>query len=46
VLKEKGIEEGLIRRIEGIYERTEVIVRTNDGLSRSFRTGKGIRQGY
>jgi len=44
MLKEKGIE-GLLRRIERIYERTEVIVRTNDGLSGSFRTGKGVRQG-
>jgi len=40
VLKEKRIEGGLIRRIERIYESTEVIIRTKDGLSGSFRTGK------
>jgi len=46
IFKEKGIEEGLfLRRIERIYERTEVTVRTNDRLSGSFRTGKGVRQG-
>jgi len=45
VLQEKGIEEGLLRRIEKIYERTEVTVRTKNGLSGSFRTGKGVRQG-
>jgi len=33
------------RRIEKIYKSTEVTVRTNDGLSGSFRTCKEIRQG-
>jgi len=41
VLKEKG----LLRRIERIYERMEVTIRTNNGLSGSFRMGKGVRQG-
>jgi len=45
VLKEKGIEEGLLRRIEKIYERTEVTVRAKNGLSGSFRIGKRVRQG-
>jgi len=45
ILKEKEIEEGLLRSIEDIYERTETIVKTNNGLSRNFRTGKGVRQG-
>jgi len=44
-MEEKGIEEGLLRRIEKNYERTEITIRTNDGLSRSFRRGKGVRQG-
>jgi len=44
ILEEKGIEEGLLRRIERIYERTEITIRTNNGLSRSFKTRKGVRQ--
>jgi len=44
-LKEKGIEKGLLKRIEKIYERTEVTIKTNDGLSGSFKTGRGVRQG-
>jgi len=45
VLKEKKLKEGMLKRIEMIYERTEVTVRTNDGLSGKFRTCKGVRQG-
>jgi len=30
VLKEKEIEKGLLKRIERMYERTEVTVRMND----------------
>jgi len=40
-LREKGLEEGILRKIEKIYERTEVAVRANGGLSGSFRTCRG-----
>jgi len=42
--QEEKSREGLLRRTERIYERTEVTVKTNDELSGSFRTGKGVRQ--
>jgi len=44
-LKERNIEEGLIRKIEKIYECTEVLVKTEEGCTESFRTRKGVRQG-
>jgi len=40
--------ENLMRRIKKIYERTEVMIRTKDGVTerlRSFVVGKGVRQG-
>lgn len=45
-LRKKGIKEKLIRRLEKIYERTEMVVRTNQSYTESFRTRKGVRQGY
>lgn len=45
-LRKKGIKEKLIRRLEKIYERTEMVVRTNQSYMESFRTRKGVRQGY
>lgn len=44
-LKRKGIEERLVRRIEMVYEDTEVVIRSRQGFTRSFRTRKGVRQG-
>jgi len=34
-----------VKKNQKVYEKTEVTVRTNDGLTKSFRTGKGVRQG-
>lgn len=45
-LRKKGIKEKLIRRLEKIYERTEMVVRTNQSYTESFRTRRGVRQGY
>jgi len=44
-LRGKGLEEGIIRRLEKIYERTEVTVRLNQKMSRVFQTRKGVKQG-
>jgi len=40
-LREKGVDDGLIRRIEMIYEETVVTVRMNQGISREFKTKEG-----
>lgn len=34
IMREKGIQELLIQRLEKIYEETEVVVRTGQGSSR------------
>jgi len=39
-LRRIGVKEDLIKRMEKIYE--EVLVRTKQGLTRSFRTMKGV----
>jgi len=44
-LRRIGIKEELVRGVEKIYEETIVTVRTGKGLSRSFRTTKGVKQG-
>lgn len=44
-MRGKGMTEHLIRRIERIYEETEVTVRTQQGYTNSFKTTKGVRQG-
>jgi len=44
MLEEKGIGEGLLSRMKKIYEKTEVTVRTKNGISGRFKTGKRIRQ--
>ncbi|XP_024870720.1 golgin subfamily A member 6-like protein 22 [Temnothorax curvispinosus] len=45
ILREKGIKEQLIRRLEIIYEETEVVVRTSHGYTEEFQTSKGVTQG-
>jgi hypothetical protein len=40
-----NINEQLIRRIENIYEETQIVVKTSQGVAESFTTGKGVRQG-
>lgn len=45
ILREKGIGRGLIRRLETIYESTEIAVRTKEGLPSRFKVKKGVRQG-
>jgi len=44
-LREMDLDEGMIRRLELIYEKTEVMVRTEAGLTESFVTRRGVRQG-
>jgi len=44
-LREKGIRESLVRRIEKIYKRTEVTVKTKLGNTESFVTKRDVRQG-
>jgi len=44
-LRRGGVKEELVRGVEKIYEETVVTVRTGKGLSRSFKTTKGVRQG-
>lgn len=46
IIKKKGIESDIIRRIRKIYEETELTIRTKDGLTRNFNTKKGVRQEY
>lgn len=45
VLEEKGISIGLINRIRRLYEGTKTMIRTEEGLTDSFCTSKGVRQG-
>ncbi|XP_011171243.2 uncharacterized protein LOC105203974 [Solenopsis invicta] len=45
IIRRKGIKEQLVRRIAKMYEGTEVMVRTEQGYTESFITGKGLRQG-
>ncbi|XP_024875876.1 uncharacterized protein LOC112457185, partial [Temnothorax curvispinosus] len=45
ILQGKGIKEQLIRRLEKIYDETEVVVRTSHGYTEEFQTSKGVRQG-
>lgn len=45
IMEEKGIEEDLIDRIKEIYKETMVSIKTVEGISRSFCTEKGVRQG-
>jgi len=45
ILKKMKIRESLIGRMKKIYERTEVLVRTREGMTERFETKKGVRQG-
>jgi len=45
VLRRGGVKEELVRGIERIYKETIVTIRTGEGLTRSFKTAKGVRQG-
>lgn len=45
ILREKGIKERILRRLQNIYEETTVMVRTKNGLTEKFATKKGVRQG-
>jgi len=45
ILRKMKIKEGLIKRIEKIYERTEVQIRTGGIIPERFETRKGVRQG-
>jgi len=44
-LREKGIRESLVRKIEKTYEGIEVTVRTKPGDTESFVMKRGVRQG-
>jgi len=43
ILEDKGLGSILINRIKGIYEETEMAIRTKEGLTESFITKKGVR---
>jgi len=43
-LRRGEVEESLIRKMEEMYEQTEM-VRTSQGYTERFRTRKGVRQG-
>lgn len=45
ILREGGIKGGLIKKVEEMYEGTEVIVRTKRGYTERFWTKKGVKQG-
>jgi len=45
VLREMNLEERLIRKIEMIYESTEVMVKSEEECTDSFVTRRGVRQG-
>ncbi|XP_020285268.1 golgin subfamily A member 6-like protein 6 [Pseudomyrmex gracilis] len=45
ILEKKGISEGLIKRMKNIYAETEVMIRTEKSLIKSFLVNKGVRQG-
>lgn len=44
-LREKGISEDLIDRIEEMYQETKSRVKVNDKETEDFTTDKGVRQG-
>jgi len=39
-----NLEEGLIRKMEKIYENTEVMMRSEEEYTESFVTKRGVRQ--
>ena len=43
IMRRKEISKELIKRIEKIYEETNVTVRVRSGNTRSFSTKKGVR---
>jgi len=43
-LREKGIRESLVRRIEKTYKGTEVTIRTKLGNTESFVMKRGVKQ--
>jgi len=45
ILEEKQISGYLIEKMKNIYARTEAAVRVKNGLTRSFKITKGVRQG-
>lgn len=45
ILREGGIKGGLIKKVEEMYEGTEVTIRTKRGYTERFWTKKGVRQG-
>jgi len=45
ILKKLKIREVLRKKIEKIYERTEVLMRTEGGMTEEFETRKRVRQG-
>jgi len=45
VLRGMNLEEGLIRRMERIYENTEMMVKLEKECSESFLSSRGVRQG-
>ncbi|XP_043481252.1 uncharacterized protein LOC122510560 [Leptopilina heterotoma] len=45
VVRERGIEDGLVERIKELYEDTKERVKIGESLGREFWLGRGLRQG-
>jgi len=43
-MEEKEVRKRLMKRVKNIYEKTETMIRTRDGYTRSFTKKKEIRQ--
>jgi len=43
-LRRRGIQEMLVERPERIYEQTEVVIRTSQGYTESFKMKKNVWQ--
>lgn len=44
VMENKDIDKKLLKRIKGLYEETNGMVRTKEGLTEKFRMEKGVKQ--
>lgn len=44
-MEDKGIDEGLMRRLKKLNEETRSVVRTKAGVTSAFETQKSVNQG-
>lgn len=43
ILESYGVKIGLIKKLKLIYEDTVMMVRTSEGLTKDYKTKKGVR---